>query len=124
MGYFYIFGTIIFTVYGQLMMKWRIDKYGSLPVDLHDKLLFIFRLLLAPMILSGFPSSLVASLFCAAAMTQFDISLAYPFMRLSFRLVFLLSIFLVGEPVTIQKVIGLGLIVAGIIVTSQSVRGV
>ncbi|MBU5468636.1 EamA family transporter [Virgibacillus sp. MSJ-26] len=121
MGYFYIFGTIIFTVYGQLMMKWRIDKYGSLPVDLHDKLLFIFRLLLDPLILSGFLSAFVASLFWMAAMTKFDISFAYPFMSFSFGLVFLLSIFLFGEPVTIQKVIGLGLIVAGIIVTSQSV---
>lgn len=121
MGYFYIFGTIIFTVYGQLMMKWRIDKYGSLPADLHDKLLFILRLLLDPLILSGFLSAFVASLFWMAAMTKFDISFAYPFMSFSFGLVFLLSIFLFGEPVTIQKVVGLGLIVAGIIVTSQSV---
>lgn len=121
MGYVYIFGTILFTVYGQIMLKWRIDKYGSLPTDLFDKILFVFRLLLDPLILSGFLSAFVASLFWMAAMTKFDISFAYPFMSLSFVLVFGLSILLFGEPVTSQKIIGLGLIVLGIIVTSQSV---
>lgn len=120
MGYLYILGTILFTVYGQIVMKWRIDKYGALPPELFDKLLFVFRLLLDPFILSGFLSAFVASLFWMAAMTKFDISFAYPFMSFSFVLVFTLSIFLFGEPVTGQKVLGLGLIVLGIIVTSQS----
>jgi len=121
MGYFYIFGTILFTVYGQLMLKWRIDKVGSLPADTFDKIIFVFRLLLDPLILSGFLSAFVASLFWMAAMTKFDISFAHPFMSLSFMLVFIFSIFIFGEPVTSQKVIGLALIVLGIIVTSQSV---
>ncbi|WP_240376785.1 EamA family transporter [Bacillus piscicola] len=121
MGYVYIFGTIFFTVYGQIMLKWRISKYGSLPEETLDKISYLFRLLLDPLILSGFLSAFVASLFWMAAMTKFDISYAYPFMSLSFMLVFFLSIFLFQEPVTTHKVVGLGLIVAGIFVTSQSV---
>ncbi len=120
MGYFYILGTILFTVYGQLMLKWRIDKFGSLPKETFDKVLFLLRLLLDPLILSGFLSAFVASLFWMAAMTKFNISFAYPFMSLSFVLVFLFSVFMFGEPMTSQKVIGLLLIVFGIIVTSQS----
>lgn len=120
MGYLYILGTICFTVYGQIMLKWRIDKYGSLPPEMFDKAIFVLKLLLDPLVLSGFISAFVASLFWMAAMTKFDISFAYPFMSFSFVLVFLLSIFLFSEPVTFQKVIGLGLIVTGILVTSQS----
>src|SRR5699024_1613492 len=120
MGYFYILGTILFTVYGQLMLKWRIDKFGRLPKETFDKVLFLLRLLLDPLILSGFLSAFVASLFWMAAMTKFNISFAYPFMSLSFVLVFLFSVFMFGEPMTSQKVIGLSLIVFGIIVTSQS----
>lgn len=120
MGYLYILGTICFTVYGQMMLKWRIEKYDNLPPELFDKIIFLFRLLLDPLILSGFLSAFVASMFWMAAMTKFDISFAYPFMSLSFVLVFLLSVFLFSEPVTIQKVVGLGLIVSGIVVTSQS----
>ncbi|UOQ44021.1 EamA family transporter [Halobacillus salinarum] len=120
MGYLYIFGTIIFTVYGQLMLKWRIEKFGSLPPAFIDKLIFLFKLLLDPLILSGFLSAFVASIFWMGAMTKFDISYAYPFMSLSFVLVFFFSIFLFQEPVTVTKVLGLSLIVLGILVTSQS----
>lgn len=120
MGYIYIFGTIFFTVYGQLILKWKIDRAGTLPDAILDKLLFLIKLLLDPVVLSGFLSAFVASLFWMAAMTKFNISYAYPFMSLSFVLVFILSIFLFQDPVTIQKVIGLALIVLGIIVTSQS----
>jgi len=41
-------------------------------------------------------------------------------MSLAFVLVFLLSVVLFNEAVTWQKVLGLSLIVAGIIVTSRS----
>ena len=54
-------------------------------------------------------------------MTKFDISYAYPFMSSAFVLVFLLSVVLFEEVVTWQKVAGLLLIVAGIIVTSRSI---
>ena len=102
-------------------MKWRIAKYGALPDGgIVDKFVFLVKLLLDPFILSGFASAFVASLFWMAAMTKFDISYAYPFMSLSFVLVFCLSIFLFQEPVTVYKVVGLGLIVLGIVVTSQS----
>src|SRR5690625_8021359 len=111
MGYLYIFGTILFTVYGQLMLKWRIDKVGSLPADTFDKIIFVFRLLLDPLILSGFLSAFVASLFWMAAMTKFDISFAYPFMSLSFMLVFIFSIFIFVEHVSFHIVFGFTLFV-------------
>lgn len=116
MGYLFIFGTIFFTVYGQLILKWKIDQYGSMPEFWFDKLLFLLQLLLNPWILSGFLSAFIASLFWMAAMTKFDISYAYPFMSLSFILVFLLSVTLFGEPITGKNVIGMSLIVVGIII--------
>lgn len=120
MGYLYIAGTILFTVYGQLILKWRIAQYGALPADGFAKLLFLIRLLLDPLILSGFVSAFIASLFWMAAMTKFALSYAYPFMSLSFVLVFLFSILLLREPLTWAKVAGLALIVAGVWVTSRS----
>ena len=121
MGYFYIFGTIFFTVYGQIVLKWRINGIGqSLPDALGDKILFLFKILFDPWVFSGFAAAFVASFFWMAAMTKFDISYAYPFMSSAFVLVFLLSVILFHEPVTWQKVVGLVLIVAGIIVTSRS----
>jgi len=121
MGYVYIFGTIIFTVYGQLVLKWRISQYGELPDGRwFEKGWFLLKLVLDPFVFSGMVSAFAASLFWMAAMTKFEISYAYPFMSLSFVLVFGLSIFLFQESVTFAKVAGLGLIVLRVIVTSQS----
>jgi multidrug transporter EmrE-like cation transporter len=121
LGYFYIFGTIFFTVYGQIVLKWRINGIGSLPEGgLGDKFVFLLHVLLDPWVFSGFMAAFVASFFWMAAMTKFDISFAYPFMSSAFVLVFALSVVLFDEPVTWQKVIGLLLIVAGIIITSRS----
>lgn len=120
MGYFYIFGTIFFTVYGQIVIKWRISKSHSLPELFFQKIIFLVKLLFDPWIFSGFLSAFIASLFWMAAMTKFDISYAYPFMSSAFVLVFLLSVVFFNEPITWQKIIGLFFIVSGIIITSRS----
>ena len=120
MGYIYIAGTIFFTVYGQLILKWRIAKYGNLPEPMWGKILFLFNALLDPFILSGFVSAFIASFFWMAAMTKFDLSFAYPFMSLAFILVLVFSVFLFREPLTYQKIVGVLLIVSGIIITSRS----
>lgn len=119
-GYLYIFGTILFTVYGQLILKWRISHFGALPDTLQDKLYFLVKLLLDPFLLSGFASTLIAAVCWIAAMTKFDISYAYPFMSLAFVLVLVLSVWLFKEPLTLSKLIGMAFIVTGIIIGSQS----
>jgi hypothetical protein len=50
--YLYIAATIGFTVYGQLILKWRIAKFGPLPADSFEKLRFLFSLLLDAAIFS------------------------------------------------------------------------
>ena len=62
MAHLYIFGTIFFTVYGQLVIKWRIPNYGHLPEQTIEKIIFLLKLFLDPFILSGFVSAFVASL--------------------------------------------------------------
>lgn len=121
MGYFYIFATIFFTVYGQIVLKWRMNGIGSLPEGTGDKIIFLIKVLFDPWVFSGFFAAFIASFFWMAAMTKFDISYAYPFMSGAFVLVFLFSVVLFNEVVTWQKIVGLLLIVAGIIVTSRSV---
>lgn len=119
MAYLYIFGTIVFTVYGQLVMKWRIAMYGNLPELFAEKLVFLIKLLLDPFILSSFFAAFLAALCWMAAMTKFELSHAYPFMGLNFVLVFILSGLLFNEALTSLKVVGILLVVTGIIVGSQ-----
>lgn len=119
MRYLYIFATLFFTIYGQLILKWRIGKLSfSLPDSgIVDKFTALIRLIFDPFIFSGFISAFVASLFWMAAMTKFEITQAYPFMSLAPAIVFILGVWLLNETFTIGKVIGLVLIIIGTIVT-------
>jgi len=119
MRYIYVFATIFFTVYGQMVLKWRINKlHFTLPTGgVVEKATSLIRLVIDPFILSGFVSAFVASMFWMAAMSKFEITQAYPFMSLSPAIVFLLGIFFLNETFTWGKVIGLLLIIIGTIVT-------
>jgi len=117
--YLYIAATIVFTVYGQLILKWRIAHYGAMPDGGWEKLKFLVSLLFDPMIFSGFAAAFLASLAWMAAMTKFDLSHAYPFMSLNFAVVLLLSAWLLSEPLTLQKTLGVGLIMLGTVVAAQ-----
>ena len=116
--YFYIFGTLFFTVYGQIVLKWRLSQMAIvLPSGLLDKILYLLKLIFDPFVFSGFASAFIASLFWMAAMTKFEITQAYPFMSLAPALVFVIGVFFLGEAFTIGKVVGLVLIILGTIVT-------
>lgn len=118
MAHLYILGTLFFTIYGQLALKWRINELPKLVegADLKSTALHYFYLLLDPIIISAFGSAFVASIFWMAAMSKFELSYAYPFMSLAPAIVFLLGIWLFQEEFTWGKVIGIGLIIVGLLV--------
>ena len=119
MRYLYIFGTLFFTVYGQLILKWRLGKLGFVLPEggLWDKLLALLKIIFDPFIFSGFASAFIASMFWMAAMTKFEITQAYPFMSLAPAIVFLLGVWLLNETFTWGKVVGLVLIIIGVVIT-------
>jgi len=118
--YSYIFGTVLFTVYGQLIVKWQVSKAGALPDGFYPRAIFLGNLLINPWILSGVASAFVAMLCWLSAMTKFELSYAYPFMSLAFVLVLILSALLFGERVTAVKIMGVALVIAGIVIGSRS----
>lgn len=116
--YSYIFLTLFFTVYGQIILKWRLTYLKvMLPEGTINKLIYLIRLIFDPFILSGFVAAFIASLFWMAVMTKFEITSAYPFMSLAPVLVFIIGVLILGEAFTIGKLIGLILIVLGTIAT-------
>jgi multidrug transporter EmrE-like cation transporter len=119
MSYFYIFLTIMLTVYGQIAIKWQVLKVGSLPEGTADKISFMLHLLLNPWIVSALTAAFLASFCWMAAMTKLQLSHAYPFMGLTFVVVMLASGFFFHEPITTLKIVGVALIVLGLVVASQ-----
>jgi undecaprenyl phosphate-alpha-L-ara4N flippase subunit ArnF len=118
-GYLYVLMTLIFTVYGQIIIKWRFNTLNfKLPeTGASDKILALLKILFDPYVFSGFVSAFIASLFWMAAMSKLEITKAYPFMSLAPVLVFIIGILFLNEEFTWGKVVGLGMIALGLIFT-------
>lgn len=115
----YIFAVIVLTVCGQLILKWQVVKAGPFPQSFPERALFLLRLVLNPWIIGGLFAGFLAFLCWMAAMTKFELSYAYPFMSLAFVLVLLSSALLFHETLTMPKIIGVLLIMAGIIIARR-----
>lgn len=118
-GYLWVAATITLTIYGQLVFKWRLSRAVEFPGELGAQVAYVVRLATDPWIVSVFAAAMLASATWGAAIRKFDLSYAYPFMSLSFVGVLLLSAALLDERITVSKVVGLGMIVAGLIVASR-----
>ncbi|MDH5717024.1 MAG: EamA family transporter [Spirochaetia bacterium] len=119
MKYSYVILTILCTVYGQLMLKWRISLNKHFPESAKDKIIFLIQNLQDIWILTAFFAAFVAALSWMAAMTKMQLSDAYPFLSITFPVVVILSGFFFNEPLSVYKYLGLIIIVAGVIVISR-----
>ncbi|MCG9584139.1 hypothetical protein L1D13_21720 [Vibrio tubiashii] len=113
-GYIYLLLTVVFTVYGQIVIKWKMNSV-SLPDFFGAKVKILFLLLLDPFIISGFLAAFLSALAWMAAMTKFEVSYAYPLiicglvlLTTSFAVIFL------GESLSTLKLAALFLMVLGI----------
>jgi undecaprenyl phosphate-alpha-L-ara4N flippase subunit ArnF len=118
MGYKYVFGTLLLTVYSQIILKWRISQLNVISNDgFISKIIQYSKLIIDPYIFSAFFSAFIASIFWMNAMSKLDITKAYPFMSLAPAIVFVFGIFFLGEQFTWGKVIGLIFIALGITIS-------
>lgn len=120
MEFFYIAACVLLTVYGQIVIKWRLTMYDSIPKGTLEKLVYLSKLVLTdPFLISSFFAAFLASLFWMSALTKLTLSFAYPFMSTAFILVMLFSIFYLGEDVNLYKIIGTSLVIFGVVVISR-----
>lgn len=119
MAYLFIALTIALTVYGQLVLKWRVGIFMAStppPYTIPQGAL----LLLNPWVISAFAAAFGASLFWMAAISKLPISKAYPFMALNFVFVMALAAILFNENLNHYKLAGTAIIVLGVLVLSRS----
>lgn len=119
MSYLFVLGTVLLTVYGQLIIKWRVLEAGALPEAFGERLRFLFWLFLDPWVISALAAAVIAAALWMAAMTRLPLSHAYPMVSLAFVLVLIASGLFFQEPITPLKIAGTALIMLGIAVGSQ-----
>lgn len=118
-NHIYIFLTILFTVYSQLVMRWQVAAAGQLPDDISGKIRFVLVLLLNPWVVTGVVATFCAGVSWMLAMTRFEISYAFPFVSLNYVFILAASFFLFNESITFPKLIGSLIVIAGIVVIAK-----
>jgi multidrug transporter EmrE-like cation transporter len=116
MAWLGVAAAVFLGAYGQLVVKWQVMRRGHLPPSVHGKLMFFVNMLLDPWVISVMVATLVAALAWMAALSRLDLSRAYPFVSLSFVTVLVLSAVFFGESLTLGKVAGITLVIAGLVV--------
>ena len=116
---FYVFLCILFTVYGQLVLKWRLTVIDSFPDLFHEKLIFTLYLFKDIYVISSFVAAFLGAISWMIALQKLELSFAYPFMSLSFIIVLVLSVFFLNESFNAYKLIGILLILLGTYVASK-----
>ncbi len=110
--YFFIGATLALTVYAQVMMKWR--ALALAPTTGGGRIAYLISMYTDPWVLSVFACAVGASVSWALAIERMPLTMAYPFMALTFALVPLASVVLLRESLSPFQILGSVLIVAGI----------
>lgn len=118
--YLYILATIVLTVYGQVVLKMRMTVFGEMPVGVLAKGRFFIAVLTDPLIFSTFAAAFLASIAWIIVLTRFELSYAYPFTSLNFIIVLVLSVILMQETMSFQKLVGVLFIVLGTLIAARA----
>jgi len=112
-----VFASVSLSAIAQTAFKIGVARAHTSP----DTALWIkaATMIFSPMVLTGLALYGVGTMLWLFALRQLDLSLAYPFVAMSFVMVAGSGILFLGEPVQPTRLIGLGLIVLGLFVMAR-----
>lgn len=108
--------ALLLGVAGQISLKWGVKQEGKL---VGFNLQFL-RAFFNFWVLLGLFSYAVSSLFWLLAISQAQLSFAYPFISLNFAFIAILSWLLFQDTMNIYRLLGIFLICLGVIFVSRS----
>lgn len=113
--YLFIAGTLLLTAFGQLIIRARALSVGH-PTS--GGIAYLLAMFLDPWVVLGLCGAVLAAVCWILALRQLSVSVAYPFMALSFVIVPAGALLLLGERVNTMQWLGCCLIVIGVAVTA------
>ena len=113
--------SVLFNVFGIFVIKTKLNECGPIQIDSFKKILEYFLLLIkSPLVVFGAVLFFAAPFLFTVALSRMPLSVAYPAqLGLNFLILILLGLIFLGESLTIYKVIGMALVLAGIYFLSK-----
>ena len=117
-GIVYVLISVFFNVFGQYSMKQGMQKFGEVTFD-NNILATIMKMFLLPNVILGLLFYAVSTVFWLIALSKIELSVAYPMLSMGYILLMIISYFLLNESITVYKVVGTLLVVAGVTLISR-----
>ncbi len=111
----YIALSTVFGICGQLLLKHGMNKIGTRPGAS-----FLLAIIKSPWVIGGLVVYGLGVVNWLLALSYFEISYVYPFASLSYIGIIIGSYLIFKERLTIPRLFGIAVIIAGVLITSQS----
>ncbi|NDJ85667.1 MAG: hypothetical protein GYB66_07260 [Chloroflexi bacterium] len=108
--------SVLFAALGQLTFKAAMNDIGELSPSLD----MVISLATSPLLFLGLAIFGISAFLWLVALMKADLSFAYPFLSLSYVTVMIGGTVLFGEEVTITRIVGVFIIIAGLMVVARS----
>lgn len=112
--------AISLSVTGELLLKYGMNKVGLLSFSPDVFLPTLWRAFSTPYVLAGFASIFLGSIFWLSVISRLPLSYAYPMLSLSYILVVITSWLLLGEQLSLNRILGVLIICTGVVVVFRS----
>lgn len=113
------FFLVLFSVFmgatGQMILKVGANRLGSVFISRQDIWPDIMRIVTTPQVWLSLVFYLAGFFTWMKALAREELSYVYPMVSLSYVFILFYSYFLFKEPITVQKFIGISLIVCGVL---------
>lgn len=104
---------------GQLVLKAGADQLGEFNITISTFFQSIWMVLKSPVLLVGLVLFGMSFLLWIKVLTKAELSQAYPIVSLSYVIVGIGSAIFFNEPITMQKIMGIGAIVIGVFILNK-----
>ena len=115
-----IIGSVFLAAVGQITLKYGMNKVGRITAaDFGNVFELFMRTFTNPFVLLGFLVFGLSSILWLVVLSRINVSVAYPFVSLTYFLVLLLSWLFLGEKITLLQWGGVMLIWLGLFVVTR-----
>lgn len=108
--------SVLLNAIAQLLLKKGMTSLGELELSAQ----FVLKGVLNPFIIGGLGIYAISIVSWLIVLARVNVSIAYPFLSLGFIFSAVVAYFAFGEPLSLQKILGIALICAGLVFLTLS----
>jgi len=119
-AFVFILAGVLLNALAQLLLKAGTNAVGRFELTAQNILPVGLKLAFEPHIVGGVACYVVSLVVWLVGLSRVDVSVAYPMLSIGYVINAVAAWYLFGESLTAQKLIGIGFIVAGVVLVTRS----